>query len=145
MAQHENMLICEYLPGKEYTVDVLSDLLARPLCAVPRERLETKAGVSSKGRVERNKEIAHSCMLVAEYLGLQGPSCIQIKEDKEGALKFIEANPRMGGGTIMATLAGVNIPHLILKLFNHQTMGEEDLKFNNITVLRYYEEIILAE
>lgn len=145
MAHHENMLICEYLPGKEYTIDVLSDLLGRPLCAVPRERLETKAGVSSKGRVERNKEIAHSCMLLAEYLGLQGPSCIQMKEDKEGALKFIEANPRMGGGTIMATLAGVNIPHLILKLFNHKTIGEEDLKFNNITVLRYYEEIILAE
>jgi len=143
MARHENMLVCEYLPGKEYTVDVLSDLHGRPLCAVPRERIETKAGISFKGRVEKNKKIEDICMSLAEYLGLKGPSCIQMKQDKEGRLKFIEANPRMGGGTIMATLAGVNIPYLILKLYDRETITEQDLKFKDITVLRYYEEIVL--
>jgi len=145
LSRHENMLICEYLPGKEYTVDVLSDLIGRPLCAVPRERIETKAGVSYKGRVERNKKIEDICMLLAEYIGLLGPSCIQMKEDKSGELKFIEANPRMGGGTIMATLAGMNIPHLILKLYNGETISKRDLRFKDITVMRYYEEIVLAE
>jgi len=137
------MLVCEYLPGKEYTIDVLSDLDGKAICAIPRERIETKAGISFKGRVERNKEIGDTCMSLAEYLGLKGPSCIQMKEDKEGNLKFIEANPRMGGGTIMATLAGVNIPHLILKLYDGEVLMEQDLKFKDITVLRYYEEIAL--
>jgi len=143
MARHKNMLVCEYLPGNEYTIDVLSDLNGRAICAVPRERIETKAGISSKGRVQGNKEIERICMSLAEYLGLKGPSCIQMKEDKEGKLKFIEANPRMGGGTIMATLAGVNIPYLILKLYDGETMTEQDLRFKDITVLRYYEEIVL--
>ena len=143
MAQKENMLVCEYLPGKEYTIDVLSDLNGKAICAVPRERIETKAGISSKGRVENNKEIQDICMSLAEYLGLKGPSCMQMKEDKDGKLKFIEANPRMGGGTIMATLAGVNIPYLILKLYDGETLTEQDLTFKDITVLRYYEEIVL--
>ena len=143
MTRYKNMLVCEYLPGKEYTIDVLSDLDGKAICAVPRERIETRAGISFKGRVERNKEIENACMLLAEYLGLKGPSCIQMKEDKEGKLKFIEANPRMGGGTIMATFAGVNIPYLILKLYDGETITEQDLKFKDITVLRYYEEIVL--
>ncbi len=143
MARHENMLVCEYLPGKEYTVDVLSDLHGRPLCAVPRERIETKAGISFKGRIEKNKKIEKISMSLASYLGLKGPSCMQMKEDKDGVLKFIEVNPRMGGGTIMAALAGVNIPYLILKLYNGETISESDLTYKDITVLRYYEEIVL--
>lgn len=142
-SRHKNMLVCEYLPGKEYTVDVLSDLNGKALCAVPRERIETKAGISFKGRVEHNGGIESLCMSLAEYLGLKGPSCIQMKEDKDGNLKFIEANPRMGGGTIMATLAGVNIPYLILKLYDGEAITEQDLRFKNITVLRYYEEVVL--
>ncbi len=141
-ARHENMIICEYLPGKEYTIDVLSDLNGEPLCAIPRERIETKAGVSSKGRIERNEDIMNLSMALAEYLELKGPSCMQMKEDKDGKLKFVEVNPRMGGGTVMATLAGVNIPGLILKLFKGETMSDQDLTFKEITVLRYYEEVV---
>lgn len=141
--RYKNMLVCEYLPGKEYTIDVLSDLDGKAICAIPRERIETRAGISFKGRVQGNKEIERISMSLAEYLGLKGPSCIQMKEDKDGVLKFIEANPRMGGGTIMATLAGVNIPYLILKLYDGETISEQDLKFKDITVLRYYEEIML--
>ncbi len=143
MARHENMLVCEYLPGKEYTIDVLSDLNGRALCAVPRERIETKAGVSSKGRVIVDKEIEGLAMALAKFLGLKGPSCMQMKRDKDDVLCFLEVNPRMGGGTIMAALARVNIPHLILKLYNGDTISEGDLTFKDTTVLRYYEEIVL--
>ena len=45
------MIIQEYLPGKEYTVDVLSDLDGNSLLAIPRERIEVKAGISSKGKI----------------------------------------------------------------------------------------------
>jgi carbamoyl-phosphate synthase large subunit len=143
MGRHENMLVCEYLPGKEYTIDVLSDLHGRPLCAVPRERIETKAGISSKGKVLKDKKMENLCKSLAKYLGLKGPSCMQMKEDKDGVLKFIEVNPRMGGGTIMTALSGVNIPHLILKLYNEETISEEDLTYEDKTILRYYEEIVL--
>jgi len=50
-AQHQDMLIQEYLPGEEYTVDVLSDLAGVPRFAVPRARLETKDGITKlRGR-----------------------------------------------------------------------------------------------
>lgn len=144
MAKHKRMLVCEYLPGTEYTIDILSTLDSTPICAIPRERVEVKAGISSKGKVIIDGQIEGLCMTLAGFLRLKGPSCIQMKRDKDGNLKFIEANARMGGGTIMSTLAGVNIPELILKLYNNETLSEDDLTFKDTTVLRYYEEIVIS-
>ena len=139
----ENMIYTEYLPGKEYTVDVLLDLKHNPIVAVPRERIETKAGISFKGKIVKNKSIVKKSIDLAKFLKIKGPCCIQLKEDKFGKLKLIEVNPRMGGGTIMATNAGVNFCELILKNLNKDTISEEDLNYDEITVLRYYEEIII--
>jgi len=141
--KYPEMLVCEYLPGREYTIDVLSDMNGIPICAIPRERIETKDGISFKGKVEKNLQMQKLCMSLAQYIGLKGPSCMQMKQDNNGEFKFIEVNPRMGGGTIMATLAGVNIPHLILKLHNKIEIQPAEVVFNEITVLRYYEEIVI--
>jgi carbamoyl-phosphate synthase large subunit len=141
LATHPDLLIQEYLPGEEYSVDVLSNLDGIPLLAVPRLRLATKEGISVKGRVVCNIEAQQLCLQLAGFLGLKGPSCMQLKRDTGGCLKFLEVNPRMGGGTIFSTLAGVNIASLLLAL----AMGEkvEIPTFRELTVLRYYEEIIL--
>jgi carbamoyl-phosphate synthase large subunit len=45
----KDLLIQEYLPGEEYTVDVLSDLAGAPILAVPRARLETKGASRPRG------------------------------------------------------------------------------------------------
>jgi len=136
-----DMLIQEYLPGEEYTVDVLSDLSGVPLLAVPRARLETKEGISSKGRVFRDKEMERLCLDLARHLGLKGPTCMQLKRDDGGRPKFMEVNPRIGGGSIFTTLAGVNIPMLLLRLIAGMELAPQNAK--EIVVLRYYEEVVL--
>ena len=74
-------------------------------------------------------------------MGLKGPVCIQLKEDSRGNPKFIEVNPRLGGGTYFSTLAGVNFLDLILKIKNKQSFDQPT--FKEITVLRYYNEIVI--
>ena len=78
--KYPNMLYQEYLPGTEYTVDVLSDLNTNPLIAVPRIRLQTKAGISTKGKVVHDRYIEDMCKDVAQYLGITGPCCMQLKK-----------------------------------------------------------------
>ncbi len=136
-----NYLFQEYLPGQEYTVDVLCDLNSNPIVIVPRKRLQIKAGISSKGQVIKHKLIEKLCKDLCIYLGLKGPVCIQLKEDPKGNPKFIEVNPRLGGGTYFSTLAGVNFLDLILKIKNNQEYKIPKLK--EITVLRYYNEIVI--
>lgn len=143
LSKHTDLLIQEYLPGKEYTVDVLSDLGGNPLVAVPRERIEVRAGISFKGRIVLDKAIQEECLSMAEYLGIKGPSCMQMKCDTKGMPKMIEINPRLGGGTTLSTYAGVNLPALIIKIANGEKI--EIPKTREITMLRYYEEVIIDE
>jgi carbamoyl-phosphate synthase large subunit len=140
-SQIQHPIVQEYLPGEEYTVDVLSDLEGTPLLAVPRIRLETKEGISTKGKALKDGEIEGLCLEMAQHLGLRGPTCMQLKRDRAGALKFLEVNPRIGGGMMFTTLAGVNIPKLILDLIAGEDITVPDWK--EVTVLRYYEEIVL--
>ena len=64
--------------------------------------------------------IENLCKNLCIYLNLKGPVCIQLKEDSKGRFKFIEVNPRLGGGTYFSTLAGANFLELMLKIKNKQ-------------------------
>lgn len=138
----KDMIFQEFLPGEEYTIDVLSDLDKNAILAVPRVRLQTKEGISTKGRIVRHPVLEHECMKIAEAVGIRGPCCIQMKESKEGRLKLVEINPRMGGGTIFSTLAGANLPALIVALAEGKKISVPNV--SEITILRYFEEIVVA-
>jgi carbamoyl-phosphate synthase large subunit len=131
----------EFLPGVEYTIDVLSNMDKRPLFAVPRIRIQTKAGISTKGRIIRDADLETTCMDMAREVGIRGPSCIQMKESTEGEIELIEINSRLGGGTIFSTLAGANIPSMILEMLSGTPIDPP--RVSEITVLRYFEEIVI--
>jgi carbamoyl-phosphate synthase large subunit len=131
----------EFLPGVEYTIDVLSNMDKKPLFAVPRIRIQTKAGISTKGRIIRDADLETTCMNMAREIGIRGPSCIQMKESSEGEIKLIEINSRLGGGTIFSTLAGANIPSMILDMLSGTPINPP--KVSEITVVRYFEEIVI--
>jgi carbamoyl-phosphate synthase large subunit len=137
----DNLIFQEYLPGTEYTIDVLSDLESEPIIAVPRIRLETKAGISTMGKIVKDENISDTCKSIAKCLKIRGPCCIQMKESKEGILKIVEVNPRMGGGTFFTTLAGANFPAMILDMVNGKKLKIP--KISEITIVRYFEEIIV--
>ena len=130
----------DYLPGQEYTIDVLCDT-EKPIVAVVRKRVETKAGISSKGEIIRDEHIENECKRMCEFLGLKGPVCIQMKDDENGVPKFIEVNPRFGGGTYFTTLAGVNFVEIIIRILESKPLFIN--KPNRIKVVRYFEEIVI--
>jgi carbamoyl-phosphate synthase large subunit len=141
-SKFDNMIFQEFLPGTEYTIDVLSNLNKKPLMAVPRIRIQTKAGISTKGKVIRDADMETNCMKIAEHIGIRGPCCIQMKESSEGIVKLIEINPRLGGGTIFTALAGANFPAMILDMVNGKEISQLP-NVSEITVIRYFEEIVI--
>ena len=142
-SKYDGMLVQEYLPGTEYTVDVMSDLDGRALFAIPRERIEVKSGICSKGRIVNDKQLIQISMDLTNHLGLIGPSCVQMKLDSHGLPKILEVNPRMGGATIMATYAGANFPKIIIDLVKGEDIVLPTIR--EISVVRYYEEIVLDD
>jgi len=140
----KNPIIQEYLEGREYTVDCLADMRGKILFSIPRIRLGTRAGVSVKGRVVKNKKIEEIAQKISQKIKFTGPFFFQIKE-KNGRLMVIEINPRFGGGMPLSVAAGPNIYLLSIKLF----LGQEIKKIPKINYGLYFtrfdEEIYLTE
>jgi len=100
---------------QEYTCDVYVDFSNRVRCVVPRKRIEVRAGEVSKSQTARLPEMMDTCRRLVEKLGA-GPGLITIQcflTPAQG-IKFIEINPRFGGGAPLSIAAGADFPRWIL-------------------------------
>lgn len=134
----------EFVDGKEYTIDILSDFDGNVLTVVPRERIEVVAGESYKGKTIRNPQIIEQAKNLTEKLGTIGHITIQCRIDKN-VVKFIEVNPRFGGGAALGIAAGANTPLLIIKLLSGKKVKPSIGRFKeNIVMLRYTKDLFIS-
>jgi carbamoyl-phosphate synthase large subunit len=110
----------EYLPGKEYSVDILCQN-GKCYSVIPRSREQVKLGISFIGTVEKNEELIELSRKIIHETGLSYNINLQFKCDENGAPKLIEINPRLSGTVFLCVAAGVNLPYLGVKL----ALGEE--------------------
>jgi len=134
------LLVSEYLPGQEYTVDCLVNK-GTPLLIIPRSRDKMNAGISVAGRIENHPEIIAYCTQILATLNLHGPIGIQVKMSTKGQPLLVEINPRIQGTTVALQGAGVNIPSLCLSPdFNVAKLNDYPIKWGTQFV-RHYEEL----
>jgi carbamoyl-phosphate synthase large subunit len=138
-------IVQEYVAGTEYTCDVFVDFDMKVRCVVPRMRIETRSGEVSKGQIVKNLRLMNSAAKVVE-LFKAGPGVITIQcfITSEGVIKFIEINPRFGGGAPLAIEAGANFPKWILQQCIGQTPIIDFVGFSDkLIMLRYDSEVWL--
>ena len=108
------LLVAEYLPGEEYSVDCLANH-GDPVIIVPRLRKRMINGISVEGELVEEKNIIVYCRQIIKELQLHGNIGIQVKKSSAGQFLMLEINPRVQG-TIAAVLGGgVNLPVLAVK------------------------------
>ena len=107
------LIVTEFLPGDEYSVDVLRN--SNRIIVIPRERNKVRSGITFHGTVIENEKIIEYCTLIAEKLDLKNCFGFQFKIDKNGIPKILESNPRIQGTMILSTLAGANIIYASIK------------------------------
>jgi len=139
--------ICQKLvKGTEYTCDVYVDFGMKVRCVVPRRRIEVRAGEVSKGQTAKNVRIMNEAAMLVEKLGA-GPGVItlQLFLTDDGKIKFIEINPRFGGGAPLSIKAGADFPKWILQ---ELTGGKPNIRpdsfKDNLVMLRYDSEVWLG-
>lgn len=126
--------------GAEHTVDVWVDASGRCRCAVPRLRLETRAGEVSKGVTVRNEALMSLASGVAEALpGARGVLNIQIfLDESSGTQNVIEVNARFGGGFPLTWAAGGRFPQWIVEdLAGEPPTGDVAAWQEDLLMLRY--------
>ncbi|MCP2258121.1 carbamoyl-phosphate synthase large subunit [Streptoalloteichus tenebrarius] len=112
--------LAEFLPGKEYSVDVLCDD-GRTLVSVVRDRLATLYGLATHSVVVDLPAAAEAAEQVVRLLGLSHVVNVQFRCDDAGVPRLLEVNPRIPGTIGLSVAAGVNMPYLAVK----QALGEE--------------------
>jgi carbamoyl-phosphate synthase large subunit len=120
LADPPEMLVMEYLPGRELSVDLLCSN-GEMLVAVPRSRDEIRSGISFRGTVVKCDEAVDICRRICDTIPFEGPVGVQLREDRDGALKVLEINPRLHGSVVLSVAAGVNLPYLAVK----EALGED--------------------
>ncbi|MCH7530101.1 ATP-grasp domain-containing protein, partial [Patescibacteria group bacterium] len=140
-----NVICQEFIEGTEHTCDVYVDFCLRVRCVVPRKRIEIRAGEVSKAQVVKDPRIMSEAAILVETLGA-GPGVItlQLFLTKNDKVKFVEINPRFGGGAPLSIKAGANFPKWILQeLSGKKTNIRLDGFKDDLIMLRYDGEVWL--
>jgi carbamoyl-phosphate synthase large subunit len=109
------LVVTEYLPGEEYSVDCLADS-GKAVLVVPRLRQKMINGISVQGRFVEEPDIIRYCKDIITAIGLHGNIGIQVKRSKEGKPLLLEINPRVQGTIVAGLGAGINLPLLAVKM-----------------------------
>lgn len=136
-------IVQAYVPGEEFTVDVLLDGGGQVLAAVPRVRLQTKAGVSTKGRTVADAELIARTSAVCVAMGVRGPANVQWRRDGV-ELCCLEINPRFSGGLALTVAAGVNTPVMLVQLCLGMPVAPAVFRAG-VTMIRSWSELFLFE
>jgi carbamoyl-phosphate synthase large subunit len=108
-------VVQEFLPGREFTIDLLADFSGDVISVVPRERLVVRAGVIDRGRTLNHPEMINLAIRTAEALDIRGPANIQVKLNGE-KITIFEVNPRFSGGIPLTIAAGADFPALLIEM-----------------------------
>ncbi|TAL86591.1 MAG: ATP-grasp domain-containing protein [Rhodanobacter sp.] len=108
----EEMIICDYLSGDEYTVDCLSSAQQGLLFAGARQRRRTRNGISVNTITENIPGIWEMASKISNELTLRGAWFFQLKRDTAGTLTLLEVAPRVAGAMAAHRVSGVNFPLL---------------------------------
>ncbi len=110
-------LVCEYLPGKEYTVDCFSTRTHGLLYARGRHRQRIRMGTSMHGcdpSPDVGERLNSYAKKIQSCLKLTGPWFFQMKQNAHHELVLLEVDPRVAGTMAMSRIRGINIPLLAL-------------------------------
>lgn len=133
------IVVSEYLPGQEYTVDCLMQN-GEIKFIIPRTREKMNNGISVAGTIEKNNDVIAYCQKILSSLTLEGPVGIQVKYSKESQPLLVEINPRIQGTTVACNGAGVNISLLAVLPDYPSSVTQDTVKWNT-KFIRHYNEL----
>jgi carbamoyl-phosphate synthase large subunit len=135
----DEFLVQEYLPGEEYSVDVLADVEGHVVASVPRVRERVDSGVSVAGRTMHDAELERMGAAVAAATGLTYIANVQFRRDAAGRPALLEVNPRVPGALPLTVASGVDMPRMALDSLRGRVLPEY-AGFRDTAMVRYLDE-----
>jgi carbamoyl-phosphate synthase large subunit len=135
-------LVQEYLPGTEYSIDVLADVAGHVVASVPRVRERVDSGVSVAGRTLHDAELERFGADVAAVTGLTYVANVQFRRDAAGRPALLEVNPRFPGTMPLTVASGVDMPLMALDTLRGKPLPDR-AGFRDVAMVRYLDECFI--
>lgn len=140
-APFPELLVSEYLPGIEYSVDCLADHGVVKI-VVPRTRTKMVNGISVEGEFVNNTALIDYCTKIIELIGLHGNIGLQVKYSLQDKPLLVEINPRVQGTIVAGLGAGINLPLLAVYQASGMSVESRQRSINwGIRFGRYWSEV----
>ena len=134
------LVVMEFLPGEEYTVDVLAlDGQIEKFACRHNARMLTGNAVESV--LKDNKEVLQLVKAICMALKLDGNIGFDIKHDKDGVPQIMEINPRLSGGIVAAAAAGTNLLYMGIKQLLNEPFDKNCSDYDGFRMIRRWEEV----
>jgi len=130
------LIVTEYLPGEEYTVDVFKD--GTNMIVIPRLRKSVRSGITFEAQVEFREDLIDFSKRLSEALDLNYCFGFQFKLSKEGTPKILECNPRVQGSMVISTFAGFNMIYYAVKKALGFEVDLNNIKLREVQFKRYW-------
>jgi carbamoyl-phosphate synthase large subunit len=139
MQASADYLVQEYLPGTEYSIDVLADVTGHVVASVPRVRERVDSGVSVAGRTLHDAELERLGADMAVVTGLTYVANVQFRRDAAGRPALLEVNPRFPGTMPLTVASGVDMPLMALDALRGKPLPAQ-AGFRDVAMVRYLDE-----
>ena len=110
-----SLMLTEYLPGEEFSVDVLR-FRGEWKGGVVRRRDESLFGLATDATVVDRPDILDVSRRIVDSLGIEFISNVQFRGAEDGRPMLMEINPRVPGTIGLSVAAGSNLPGVALAL-----------------------------
>lgn len=113
--RNSELVICEYLPGEEFTVDCFTDYKGNLRVCNMRNRIRIKSGISVNSKILKlDDEVYEIANIINKKLRPRGAWFFQLKKDKNDKYKLMEIAPRVSGTMGLSRNTGTNYPLLTI-------------------------------
>ena len=130
------------LDGREFTADVLVGPDGSVAGVVPRWRIETRGGISTRGETFSDDELIVGVAELLGALNIRGPANVQGFIGPDGVARFTEVNPRFSGGLPLSLAAGADLVGEYVKAVRGIAIRSENCSFRpGVVMMRYFEDV----
>jgi carbamoyl-phosphate synthase large subunit len=138
----EGIIWQQFVAGQEFSIDYWGDPAGALFVAVPRWRRRVRDGQMVFGETMDDQDLLDMARNVATAFQTTQVGCLQVMRDTDGALYFIELNPRYGTGVSLSIEAGIHFPYLQwLRAFRPEELSNTPMVYKSgLKMIRYWEE-----
>lgn len=137
------MMVMEYLPGEEGSIDLLAEN-GKILYMAYRESNVNLHSIPQEATLCYNFEAYEIAEKVIAALGLSGNADLDFKKDKDGHPVLMEINPRVAATMKIFKEGGLNLPYLRIKQLLGEELPDIDICYG-IKMKRRYQEMFTRE